>query len=94
MVCGRAVLTVHGIRRCWLANTGGVTQGRVRGPQSHNVFADEGPGLMSLGRGAAPDLPRIGRFVMAALGFADDRVFCAHSHAEVQKSLKLAVGHY
>ena len=77
-----------------LHNTGGVTQGGVHGPQSHNVCADEGPGLASLGREAAPGLFRIGRFVVAALDFADDRVLCAYSHAEVQKSLKLAVGHY
>jgi hypothetical protein len=94
MFAGRAVLTVHGLRRCWLANRGGALQGGVHGPASHNVFANEGPSAVYIERENDPDLPRLGGFVVAALDFADDRVLPAYSHAAAQTSIERAAKQY
>jgi hypothetical protein len=94
MVAGRAVLTLRGIRHCWIANKGGVPQGGVHGPQAHNVFANDGPLAVGIGRDSSDDLPRLGQYVISALDFADDRVLPGFSHAAVQVSLDRAAGKY
>ena len=94
MAAGRAVLTMRGVRQCWLVNRGGVPQGGVHGPQAHNVFANDGPAAIGIGRDQCPDLPRLGQFVISALDFADDRVLTGFTHEAVQESLNRAAGRY
>ena len=72
MAAGRAALTLKGIFQCILPNTGGVPQGTVHGPLSHNVFANDGPDALTISREHSHDIPSLGRFKVAAADFADD----------------------
>ena len=88
MVTGGAVLTLRGIRPCWVANKSGVVQ------EAHNVCANDGPALIRQGLEADRGLPRLGKFSLAALDFADDRVLPAFTHDTAQESLKRAANRY